>query len=115
MCMYIYIDICVYQCLYIYILYIYIKSGSGTISTMDHHGSFVVPVTLQKKSPCLHDPSRPRSRPGKIVTPRRPQLEGPIRNKSEHHWIGLRENLNRKPRYLMVKTMVSGLDFPSIQ
>ena len=49
--MYIYIDMCVYQCLYIYILYIYIKSGSGTISTMDHHGSFVVPVTLQKKIP----------------------------------------------------------------
>ena len=28
------------------------------------------------------------------------------------HWIGLRESFNQQPPYRMVKTMVSGEDFP---
>ena len=44
-----------------------------------------------------------------------PQLaSGKLTKKTLYHihWIGLRKKTDRKTRYFMVKTMVSGEDFP---
>ena len=90
MFIYIYINVYIYIDIYIYInidihVYIYKVWFRDNI----HYGSswFICSTSNSPKKsenellsrifPCLHDPSRPRSRPGKIVTPRRHISRGP--------------------------------------